>query len=171
MAVNIGFGSINYFGCTGNPTSVGSRWRRWKRSFQFFIEAKRITNDTQKQALLLHCAGQGVQDIFVTLSDPGPAPDGETGGAKVQVTGHRPQVRSQVTGRMPKNVVSFTKHYIRTVHMLTSNLLLHLLGQPWDEFWLPSKGYFQISYCPIFSIVGSFSFWLDLVRLYIMMSL
>ena len=80
------------------------------------------------------------------------------GGAKVQVTGrrsghrlqatghrlqvpdHRPQVRSQVTGH------------------ITSNLSLHLLGQPWVEFWLPSKGYFQISYCPIVSIVGSFSF-------------
>jgi len=30
---------------------------------------------------------------------------------------------------------------------------------------LPSKGYFQIFCCPVFSIVGSFSFCLDLVRL------
>ena len=82
MAVNIEFGNINPFDCTGNPTSVGPRWRRWKRSFEFFLEAKGITKDTQKQALLLHCAGQDVQDIFVTLSDPGPAPDGETQYAK-----------------------------------------------------------------------------------------
>ena len=73
----------------------------------------------------------------------------------MQVTGHRsgyrPQAtghRLQVTGHMPKNVVSVTRHYIRTVYMLTSNLYLHLF----DEFWLPSKGYFQISYCPISSI-------------------
>ena len=38
--------------------------------------------DTQKQALLLHCAGHDVQDIFVTLSDPGPALDEETHYAK-----------------------------------------------------------------------------------------
>ena len=82
MAVNIEFGNINSFDCTGNPTSVGPRWRRWKRSFEFFIEAKGITKDAQKQALLLHCAGQDVQDIFVTLSDTGPAPDGETPYAK-----------------------------------------------------------------------------------------
>ena len=82
MAVNNEFGNINPFDCTGNPTSVGPRWRRWKRSFEFFIEAKGITKDTQKQALLLHCAGQDVQDIFVTLRDPGPAPDGETQYAK-----------------------------------------------------------------------------------------
>ena len=37
-------------------------------------------------------------------------------------TGHKPQVRLQVTGHMTKNVVSVTKHYIRTVYMLTSNL-------------------------------------------------
>ena len=80
MAVNIEFGNINPF--DGNPTSVGPRWRRWKRSFEFFIEAKGITKDAQKQALLLHCAGQDVQDIFVTLSDNGPAPDGETQYAK-----------------------------------------------------------------------------------------
>ena len=48
----------------------------------FFLAAKGITKDTQKQALLLHCAGQDVQDIFVKLSDPGPAPDGETQYAK-----------------------------------------------------------------------------------------
>ena len=82
MAVNIEFGNINPFDCTGNPTSVGPRWRRWKRSFEFFIEAKGITKDAQKQALLLHCAGQDVQDIFVKLSDTGPAPDGETQYAK-----------------------------------------------------------------------------------------
>ena len=48
----------------------------------FFIKAKGITKDTQKRVLLLHCAGQDLQGIFVTLSDPGPAPDGETQYAK-----------------------------------------------------------------------------------------
>ena len=81
--MNIEFGNINPFDCTGNPTDVGPRWRRWKLSFEFFLEANGITKDTQKQALLFHCAGQDVQDIFfVTLSDPGLAPDGETQYAK-----------------------------------------------------------------------------------------
>ena len=75
MAVNIEFGSINPYDCTGNPTSVGHRWRRWKRSLEFLLEAKGIAKDSQKQALLLHCAGQDVQDIFVT-------PKGETRYAK-----------------------------------------------------------------------------------------
>ena len=36
----------------------------------------------KKKALLLHCARQDVQDIFATLSDPGPAPGGEAQYAK-----------------------------------------------------------------------------------------
>ena len=78
MAVNIEFGSLNAFHCTGNPTSVGPRWRRWKGSFEFFLEAKGITKDSQRKALLLHCAGQDVQDIFDTLADPGPVPEHDT---------------------------------------------------------------------------------------------
>lgn len=68
----------NTFDCTGNPTSVGPRWRRRKRSFEFLLEAKGFTKDAQKQVLLLHCAGQDVQDIFVMLGDTGSAPEGET---------------------------------------------------------------------------------------------
>ena len=79
MAVNNEFGNINAFDCTGNPTSVGPRWKRWKRLFEFFLEAKGITKDSQQKALLLHCAGQDVQDIFDTLTDPGPVPaEGDT---------------------------------------------------------------------------------------------
>ena len=38
------------FDCTGNPTSVGPLWRRWKRFFEFFIKAKGITKDTQNES-------------------------------------------------------------------------------------------------------------------------
>lgn len=82
MATNIDIGSIHPFDCKGNPTSVGPRWRRWKRSFEFFLEAKGLSKDSQRTALLLHCAGQDVQDIFDTLTDPGPVPDGDTEYAK-----------------------------------------------------------------------------------------
>ncbi|PFX12869.1 Retrovirus-related Pol polyprotein [Stylophora pistillata] len=95
MAVNIEFGNIQPFDCKGHPTSVGPRWRRWNRSFEFFLEEKAITKDAQKQALLLHCTGQDVQDIFVTLCDSGPAPEEETQYAKAMrlLDGHfLPQV-------------------------------------------------------------------------------
>ena len=42
------------------------------RSYESFLEAKG----------LLYCARKDVQHIFVTLSDPGPAPEEETQNAK-----------------------------------------------------------------------------------------
>ena len=46
------------------------KWRRWKRAFELFVVGKGVTDNTQKRALLLHCAGIDVQDIFDT-SDTG----------------------------------------------------------------------------------------------------
>jgi len=82
MAVNIEFGDISPFDCKGNPTSVGPRWRRLKPSFEFSLEAKGVKKDSQLKTLLLHCAGQDVQDIFDTLTDPGPVPENDSGYAK-----------------------------------------------------------------------------------------
>ena len=82
MAVNIEFGNISPFDCKGNPTSVGPRWRRWKRSVEFSFEAKGVKEDSQRKALLLHFAGQDIQDIFDTLTDPGPVPENDSGYAK-----------------------------------------------------------------------------------------
>src|SRR6218665_804714 len=50
----------------------GPRWKCWRRSFEFYIAAKGVTSDVQKRALLLHTAGMAAQDLFETLSDPGP---------------------------------------------------------------------------------------------------
>ena len=41
------------------------------RSFKFFVTAKVVDSAKQKCALLLHCAGSVVQDIFETLTDTG----------------------------------------------------------------------------------------------------
>ena len=83
MEVNIQFGNISPFDCKGNPTRVGPRWRGWKRPFEFFLEAKGVKKDFQRKALLFHCAGQDVQDIFDTLTDPGPVPEHDSEYAKV----------------------------------------------------------------------------------------
>ena len=51
--------------------SVGPWWDRWKTRLQYYIDARGITLDNRKRALLLHLAGPTVQDIFATLSDTG----------------------------------------------------------------------------------------------------
>ena len=68
MAAYIEIGSIQPFDCKGDLTSISPRWKRWKKSFQFFVEGKGVTNAEQKKALLLHCAGVNVQEIFETLT-------------------------------------------------------------------------------------------------------
>ena len=68
MAMNVEFANINPFDCTGNPTSVGPRWRRWKRSFEFFLEAKGITKEAQKTSLTFALRWTGCAGHFVTLS-------------------------------------------------------------------------------------------------------
>ncbi|XP_077869261.1 uncharacterized protein LOC144360343 [Saccoglossus kowalevskii] len=79
MASNIDIGSIPSFDCKSDPTSVSTRWKRWNKAFEFYIVGKGVKDDNQKRALLLHCAGMDVQDLFETLVDPGPGnlPEGQ----------------------------------------------------------------------------------------------
>ena len=52
-------------------TDLGPLWEKWKRSFDYFAIGKGVTDSRRKRALLLHCAGPQVQDIFDTLPDKG----------------------------------------------------------------------------------------------------
>ena len=61
---------IPSFDCKTDTSTLGPRWRRWKRAFDYFLLAKGVTQAAQKKALLLHMAGFDVQDIFETLDEP-----------------------------------------------------------------------------------------------------
>lgn len=67
MSISVEIGGIQPFDCKGDITSVSPRWKRWRKSFQFFVESKGIKDEKQKKALLLHCAGVDVQEIFEAL--------------------------------------------------------------------------------------------------------
>jgi len=56
------------FDCVESVVNIGARWRRWRRAFEYYIEARGTTEPAQKKALLLHTAGINVQDIFETLT-------------------------------------------------------------------------------------------------------
>ncbi|CAB4023777.1 Transposon Tf2-9 poly, partial [Paramuricea clavata] len=47
------------------------RWRKWIKSFEYYIAASGINDKKQQRAILLHLAGPEVQDIFETLEDTG----------------------------------------------------------------------------------------------------
>ena len=54
-----------------DPTSVGSRFRKYLERFKVYALAMNIRDKASERALFLHCAGLKVQDIFDTLEDTG----------------------------------------------------------------------------------------------------
>ena len=69
---------IAKFDCHGDPSTLGTRWTRWLKSFELFADAQGLiisedsdTNKHRRRAQLLHYAGPDVQDIFYTLADTG----------------------------------------------------------------------------------------------------
>ena len=51
---------------------VAVRWKRWVARFSNLMVALSIDNDARQKALLLHYAGEDVNDIFDTLPDTTP---------------------------------------------------------------------------------------------------
>jgi len=54
----------------GDSTNLGSKWKKWKKSFELYTVAGGINDTDQQRALMLHCAGEGVQEIVDTFTDP-----------------------------------------------------------------------------------------------------
>ncbi|KAF6023362.1 hypothetical protein EB796_018334 [Bugula neritina] len=69
MAVSLDTSTSNVrtFSVSTDPLTVGSRWKKWKRAFEYFVVGRGVTNAAQKKALLLNMAGEEVQDIFEVL--------------------------------------------------------------------------------------------------------
>ena len=57
---------------TGSASQVTKRWNRWRRSYEYYIEGKGITQVGRKKSQLLHLVGIKVQDLYEDLVDPGP---------------------------------------------------------------------------------------------------
>ena len=62
--------SIDQFLISGHASEVQKRWKKWRRAFQYFIEAKGITDPDRQRSMLLHKAGLQIQEIFEDLEDP-----------------------------------------------------------------------------------------------------
>ena len=64
------------FDTHGEPTSLGTRWKKWRQGFDLYLVAAGITDVAQKKALLLHCGGEDLRELFDTLPDPAGLPEG-----------------------------------------------------------------------------------------------
>ena len=63
----------------GSSAVVAERWKRWRRAFEYYCDAKGISTSAKKKSTLLHLLGMDVQDLFEDLADPGPVPANDDG--------------------------------------------------------------------------------------------
>ena len=42
------------FNPNGDPSSLGQRWNKWEKSFEYYLHAAAITDKARQRALLLH---------------------------------------------------------------------------------------------------------------------
>lgn len=59
---------------TKDTSSIATRWRKWKRSLELFLEVNSVALASRKKSYLLHYAGPAVQDIFYELAGHDAAP-------------------------------------------------------------------------------------------------
>ena len=78
VAITTDLGGISNFDVHGDPATVGARWKKWKRSFELFVVGKGVQDSAQKKALLLHCGGPQMQDVYYTLPEAREPGEGET---------------------------------------------------------------------------------------------
>ena len=71
MAIPINVSQIPTFDPHTEPSTTTERWHKWLRSFERVASAAGSSNGGQKRNLLLHTAGEAVQDIFDTLANTG----------------------------------------------------------------------------------------------------
>uniref|UniRef100_A0A1I8I8L7 CCHC-type domain-containing protein n=1 Tax=Macrostomum lignano TaxID=282301 RepID=A0A1I8I8L7_9PLAT len=63
------------FSISADPHTVSKRWTEWATTLKRFLAASGISDDAQKQEILLYTAGKEVADIFKEISESRPATD------------------------------------------------------------------------------------------------
>ena len=60
---------LKLFDVSTEPTSLGIAWNKWTRRLVNLFTAMKITEQPLKKVMLLHYAGEDVNDIYETLGD------------------------------------------------------------------------------------------------------
>ena len=67
VTITTDLGGISTFDIHGDPLIVGTRWKKWMRSFELFVVGKGVQNAAQKKVFLLYCGGPQKQDVYSTI--------------------------------------------------------------------------------------------------------
>lgn len=71
--------AIQPFDCESEPSSEGTRWEKWLRSFEIYLDAANIDQPSKKRATLLHSAGSILQEVYYNLPGAHVEPKDEEG--------------------------------------------------------------------------------------------
>jgi len=63
--------STSPFKVLGENTNISRTWDLYIRRFNYNLAASGVTKDEQKKAMLIHLAGEEVQNIYENLSEVG----------------------------------------------------------------------------------------------------
>ena len=116
--VQLEVGGIAQFDCSGDLTSIGPRWKKWKTSFEFYSNGKGVKDAKQKRALLLHSAGPGVQEIYLTL------PEGEV---EEELNEYKKAVLKLDAHFAPHDNIPFERHQFRMMAQENSETVDHFI--------------------------------------------
>ena len=58
------------FATNTDASRLAAAWTKWKAGLDIYITAAGVTEPARKKALLLHCGGEGLREIFETLTVP-----------------------------------------------------------------------------------------------------
>ena len=62
-SVTLEVGGLEPFNTKGEAQNLSQRWKKWKRAFNLYVTGKRVSNDAQKQALVI--GGVDVPDVLI----------------------------------------------------------------------------------------------------------
>lgn len=93
---------------TRDTSSIGTRWTKWKRSLELYMDVNCIVLPSRKKAYLLHYAGQEVQDIFYDI-------DGHDAAAPVGSDVYREAVRLLDNHFAPLTSIPYDRFVFRNI--------------------------------------------------------
>ncbi|KAG5892038.1 hypothetical protein JTB14_029668 [Gonioctena quinquepunctata] len=64
------FGHIECFNVHSGIENIGARWEKWIKRLDNFLIAAGIVDDDRKEAMLLHCMGEEIFEIYCALPNP-----------------------------------------------------------------------------------------------------
>lgn len=107
---------------TKDVSSIGTRWRKWKRQLELYLEVNCIALPTRKRAFLLHYAGPEVQDIFYEI-------EGHDANPPIGSDGYKEAIRLLDAHFAPLASIPYDRFVFRNIKQKTDETVEKFVGR------------------------------------------